>query len=122
MTTPAYRERRRRAKLRRRARDRDLADNLWTRTEARCPALRHDLEFAGRMLGCCPPWWSTAEGRRAWLEADRERKRARRAEKAKLRDAPTAQEAAETLIRVLSEGQPFRARKEIRRAVRGLRT
>lgn len=74
-----YRERKRRADLRRRARDRDVANHnagldQWVgRWVARHPDERGRL---GRVLGS--PWWSTPEGRRRWTEADRARKRARR--------------------------------------------
>lgn len=75
-----YRERRRRAKLRRRARDRDVSRS-WVehRHLARCPLIR------AMMLGLCrifhtraAPWWSTPKGRRGWMREDFVAKRARR--------------------------------------------
>ena len=58
-STLGKRERRRRAKLRRRARDRAAGDWFWWGVD---PAA----------------WWMTAEGRRRWIENDRARKRAKR--------------------------------------------
>lgn len=75
MSTPVYRERRRLAKLRRRARDRDVRARLAMVGVQECgrgPGARTALvewEYLHGWPGSW--WWATAEGRRAWLEADR---------------------------------------------------
>lgn len=73
-----YRERRRRAKLRRRARDRAIAvarGMLRHRVDPWRRACELDRVRAGRVA---VPWWATPDGRARWTEDDRARKRARR--------------------------------------------
>jgi len=78
-----YRERRRRAKLRRRARDREvariLAPALDCGKQLRALARRGESRWiASETIWPEDRWWSTAEGRRRWTEDDRKKKRAMR--------------------------------------------
>lgn len=75
MTTPVYRERRRREKLRRRARDRDLTRLRAGAKQRRWTASPKQREEVGAAVAA---WWSTSEGRAAWTAADIERKLGRR--------------------------------------------
>lgn len=65
---PGKRERRRLAKRRRGARDRDVA-RLWVepRSAGACPLIRAMVLDLIRYHGRPAPWWATAEGRRRWI-------------------------------------------------------
>lgn len=76
--TLGYRERRRQAKLRRRARNRTIAIGRKCRRHYVDPWWRA-VELDRARFGHEPvPWWSTPEGRAKWTEDDRAMKRARR--------------------------------------------
>jgi hypothetical protein len=74
------RERRRRAKLRRRARDREVAVTGFgcTRIAARDAGYRSRLVKDYARLWIPMPWWATHDGRRSWLADDAARKRKER--------------------------------------------
>lgn len=108
-----YRERRRRAKLRRRALDRTIAAARGMQRHHVDPWRRACELDRVRSWQLAPPWWSTPEGRARWLARDRARKLARRNPAAALEafatacgyPAPWGPEVAAAHLRYL-QGEP----------------
>lgn len=107
------RERKRRADLRRRARDRTIAAARGMQRHHVDPWRRACELDRVRSWQLAPPWWSTPEGRARWLARDRARKLARRNPAAALEafatacgyPAPWGPEVAAAHLRYL-QGEP----------------